>query len=290
MAAKKIADNGHGNKSEWTTELIDAAKSGTLPIHEFLNGDVVPWIISTVKTAEVQKYLVEQYGRDLLTVKSSEAAENMPAKQAEPVATESAPGGVEPDSQDAKAGAHIGYFGHNHVQTWLMMGEVSPQNAALLFFGKNPSTYKGDLPEMGEAFDLMMWAFKDVARDGRDRNLSEWTTVARARNLHATNIDGWEACITKPKAAPIGDVSASDHVDQTPDPERRLARLRTLGGTAKYVRYKWKFMGMAALVAAEKVDNRRRRSEKTIRADLIQAAQAERDEKSAGFTTGLGQR
>ena len=89
--------------------------------------------------------------------------------------------------------------------------------------------------------------------------------------------------------APVGAASASDGTDR-PDPERRLARLREHGGAAKYVRHKWKFTGMAALVESEKADGRKRRSEKTIRADLIQAAQAERDEKTAGFGAGLGQR
>lgn len=94
----------------------------------------------------------------------------------------------------------------------------------------------------------------------------------------------------EPQAAPAVTVGASGDVEQTPDAERRLARLRALGGTAKYVRHEWKFTGMADLVESEKAGDHKRRSEKTIRADLIQAAQAERDEKSAGFGAGLGQR
>ena len=87
-----------------------------------------------------------------------------------------------------------------------------------------------------------------------------------------------------PLAAPVGAVG------HTRDPERRLARLRELGGTAKYAHHEWKFTGMSCLVNSEKADGRKRCSEKTIRADLIQAAQAERDEKTAGFGAGLGQR
>lgn len=107
------------------------------------------------------------------------------------------------NSPDAKAGMHIGYLGVPHVQAWLTMGAVTPQNAALLLFGENPSKYKVSLPDMGPAFDLMKWSFEDAARDGRDRNLSEWITVARARNLHGIGIDSWEACI-KVKAFPQG--------------------------------------------------------------------------------------
>lgn len=76
----------------------------------------------------------------------------------------------------------------------------------------------------------------------------------------------------------------------TPDPERRLARLRALGGTVKCVRYEWKFTGITALVQSEKQEGRKRSDEQTIRADLKEAAQTEQEAKSAGFQTGLGQR
>lgn len=78
--------------------------------------------------------------------------------------------------------------------------------------------------------------------------------------------------------------------DSTPDPERRLSLLRSLGGTAKYSRSEWKFTGIKALVDSEKSDGRKRCDEKTIRADLKEAAQNERDAKRAGFADGLGQR
>ena len=84
------------------------------------------------------------------------------------------------------------------------------------------------------------------------------------------------------------DVVAAGTTDQTPDPERRLDLLRVLGGGSKYSRGAWSFTGMAALVESEK--GKRRSSEKTIRGDLVQAAQAELDEKKAGFASGLGQR
>lgn len=76
----------------------------------------------------------------------------------------------------------------------------------------------------------------------------------------------------------------------TPDPERRLALLRSFGGTANYKHGEWKFTGIGALVAHEKVEGRKRSTEKTIRADLKEAAQNERDASRAGFATGLGQR
>ncbi len=87
------------------------------------------------------------------------------------------------------------------------------------------------------------------------------------------------------KPAPVVPESASKST--TPDPERRLARLRALGGDAKYKICEWKFTGITALVAIEKSESRKRSSEKTIRADLREAADNEREAKRAGFTTGL---
>lgn len=85
--------------------------------------------------------------------------------------------------------------------------------------------------------------------------------------------------------APVVDV-----VPARPDPERRLALLRELGGAAKYTRCEWKFTGIKALVDSEKANGRKRSTEKTIRADLKEAAHNERDESRAGFHDGLGQR
>ena len=85
--------------------------------------------------------------------------------------------------------------------------------------------------------------------------------------------------------APVMPAGASDG---TPDPERRLARLRELGGNAKYSRCVWQFTGIGKLVESEKSERRNRNDEKTIRADLREAAQAEHDAKRAGFGSGLG--
>ena len=88
--------------------------------------------------------------------------------------------------------------------------------------------------------------------------------------------------------APVVAESASN--DTTPDPERRLARLRALGGSATYKRGEWKIIGITYLVESEKSEGRKRSDEKTIRADLKEAAQNELDARRAGFGAGLGQR
>ena len=87
--------------------------------------------------------------------------------------------------------------------------------------------------------------------------------------------------------APVAGIATNS---ATPDPERRLARLRALGGDAIYRRGEWKITGISALVASEKGEGRKRCDEKTIRADLKEAAENERDAKRANAFAGLGQR
>ena len=88
--------------------------------------------------------------------------------------------------------------------------------------------------------------------------------------------------------APAVADSASDST--TPDPERRLARLRELGGNATYKHCEWSITGISALVASEKSGGRKRSDEKTIRADLKEAAENEREAKRANAFSGLGQK
>ena len=81
--------------------------------------------------------------------------------------------------------------------------------------------------------------------------------------------------------------SNSNSNSTTPDPERRLARLRELGGNATYRHSDWKITGISALVASEESEGRKRSSQKTIRADLKEAAENEREAKRANVFSGL---
>ena len=90
--------------------------------------------------------------------------------------------------------------------------------------------------------------------------------------------------------APTPDEPALNAQTAPDDPERRLSRLRELGGSAKHRGGEWRFTGIAKLVASEKAQGRSRSAEKTIRLDLKEAAQNEREAKRAGFGSGLGQR
>lgn len=75
-----------------------------------------------------------------------------------------------------------------------------------------------------------------------------------------------------------------------PDPARRLARLREMGGNAKYKRGEWEITGIVALTGVEKNEGRKRADQKTIRADIKEAAQSELDAKRAGPFDGAGAR
>ena len=98
------------------------------------------------------------------------------------------------------------------------------------------------------------------------------------------------APVPKPQAAAPAPVAGIATNNATPDPERRLARLRALGGDAIYRRGEWKITGISALVGSEKGEGRKRCDEKTIRADLKEAAESEREAKRANAFSGLGQR
>ena len=110
---------------------------------------------------------------------------------------------------------------------------------------------------------------------------AEWR-VFRQTVVKWCEANGIDAFSSTPDALPT----------TVPDPERRLALLRQLGGDAKYNRAKaaWTFLGISKLVAAEKAGGRARVDEKTIRSDLKLAAQQEREDKAAGPFNGLGQR
>ena len=66
--------------------------------------------------------------------------------------------------------------------------------------------------------------------------------------------------------------------DGTPDPERRLAALRALGGKATRLHGVWNFTKTNQLTANEKAIGRPRSDQKTIHDDLVEAAEAERKE------------
>ena len=114
--------------------------------------------------------------------------------------------------------------------------------------------------------------------------LNEWGESRKPPLVFST------VAASTPQAATPAPVADSASNDATPDPERRLTRLRQLGGNVTFRRGEWKCTGITALVAIEKSEGRKRCDEKTIRADLKEAAESEREARRAGFGAGLGQR
>ena len=114
--------------------------------------------------------------------------------------------------------------------------------------------------------------------------LNEWGESRKPPHVFST------IAAPKPQAATPAPVADSASNDATPDPERRLTRLRQLGGNVTFRRGEWKCTGITALVAIEKSEGRKRSDEQTIRGDLKEAAQNEREARRAGFGAGLGQR
>ena len=114
--------------------------------------------------------------------------------------------------------------------------------------------------------------------------LNEWGESRKPPHVFST------VAASTPQAATPAPVADSASNDATPDPERRLTRLRQLGGNVTFRRGEWKCTGITALVAIEKSEGRKRSDEQTIRGDLKEAAQNELEARRAGFGAGLGQR
>ena len=150
-----------------------------------------------------------------------------------------------------------------------------------------PARDSGDTtPTPGMTFDQEreIWARREVFRN---------SALVYAGMLGDTQlIERYQT----PEPAPAPDTATpttetdSASTETEPDPKRRLDRLRALGGDAIYRRGDWKITGISALVASEKGEGRKRCDEKTIRADLKEAAKDEREAKRADAFAGLGQR
>jgi hypothetical protein len=88
-----------------------------------------------------------------------------------------------------------------------------------------------------------------------------------------------------PAGVPISSAVNSNLVE----PARRLLRLQELGGKAICRRGRWRFTGIDALIAIETAEGRGRCSDKTIRKDLIEAAEELEQHRRAGGS-GLASR
>lgn len=128
---------------------MDAARSDALPIHDYLNDEAEPYTVSTVKTTEVQKYLIEQHGADLLT------------ERAEPdAAPESRPSNVSRSVANQSRAVLCLPAGTEYVQ----FGELAHEIAAALFPLSDGATENEEMAYAGARINLdaeLLEAVKD---------------------------------------------------------------------------------------------------------------------------------
>ena len=103
-------------------------------------------------------------------------------------------------------------------------------------------------------------------------NDAKWRVVSLGEFGAWAVAQGWEVADGLPRFAPSGSAVTP------PEPQRRLAALRSLSGDVKWWKRDWAITGIGKLVKQEQAEGRNRRSEKTIRAELHDAAEAEKRE------------
>lgn len=176
---------------------------------------------------------------------------------------------------------------------WAKVATIQIWEAALLMHGYDPRARShGYMPldEFGDELDLaddhrlltsaaLATEIEAIADTAVQVGLN--THIKRASFTVWARFNGYDAL--------ADGLEGKSRVATAPDPERRLARLRELKGTIEYDSHegRWLIKGIGALTNAEASENRRRVSEKTIRADLIAAAEAERNAARAGSPRGV---
>ena len=227
---------------------------------------------------------------------------------------------AEPLTPQEAAQQEIGWWDYvMDAAGFFALGHVLPVEAALLLCCHNPHDCTEEKAEVvtcdpntpdqitPDDFKRLRRTFVDLdhMKPG-NRSLVDWmrAAVEAGRRVHPWAYEYakyrglWPSAKPMPPARPLNEAPAPEaapaapefSAQEAPDPERRLARLRELGGSAKYRDGNWRFTGITLLVADEEEQCRRRRDEKTIRADLKEAAQNELEAKRAGFGSGLGAR
>jgi hypothetical protein len=169
---------------------------------------------------------------------------------------------------------------HQIVEDAVAAGRLSP------LVHKSPR-YKRDFEDRFLPSEVIAWAtsrgcFPDFPFAETDADIGS--------SAHPTQAVAFVVADSTSNAPAPTPVEPELSTQEAPDPERRLSRLRELGGSAKHRSGEWRFTGIASLVASEKAQGRSRIDEKTIRADLKEALQNELEAKRAGFGSGLGQR
>lgn len=184
------------------------------------------------------------------------------------------------------------------------------QKAAEAAMGGNPgqeqdeaATLAGELAEYAAAWDD--WSKVDAIDatiekldPKTERELLDAQTVKKDTLMQRVAVDDYRAgepafdpwapldgAQVQGQAVPVPPPApTSEPTQELPDAPRRLAALRVLGGNVKWIHGEWRITGIDALETQERDQKRKRTSQKTIRADLKEAAEAERKAKREGPT------
>ena len=185
------------------------------------------------------------------------------------------------------------YFWHDYDPRWPAVygGRIEGYQSRMMFHGDicRLESDGGDaLVNMFAAHDGSLIKSDPALRVPLSELRFKRDSVERVAEIINKTAPAQNTATPAPVMADSASAGASNST--TPDPERRLARLRELGGNAIYKRGEWKITGISALVASEKNEGRKRSDEKTIRVDLKEAAENEREAERANAFSGLGQR
>jgi hypothetical protein len=131
-------------------------------------------------------------------------------------------------------------------------------------------------------FDAGFIHGRKVRADEMPRALNWCRVSVAALDKWLADMDSIYRLLASP-GQPEQEAQAAPDDQDDDEGKRRLDRLRSLGGKVSRKQGRWRFAGIKELIDAEKADNRGRTSDKTIREDLCNAADAEADQKRAGL-------
>lgn len=177
---------------------------------------------------------------------------------------------------------------------WLAGEVIGGRLAARLFIPVRMRTVDTTRASSDESLSAWCGMAKRVEAE-RKRDMLNWSlpAVASTWHVHVNDLlqfaesasihDAVRAALlelAQPYRGPLPAAlaPASAGAAELPDPQRRLAALRALGGTVTKLNGKWRFTKIGELTTSEKAAGRPRSDKKTIGIDLAKAAEAEAKE------------
>jgi hypothetical protein len=175
------------------------------------------------------------------------------------------------------------------IEIWeaaALMGGYEPRQIAL---GEIVVNDDGDCPDLS---DEQRTLFSAVAIGQLEGFPSQISNSPLKTQIPTASFISWLRGVSMDALADALATRPAHHSHESSNAEaearRRLSLLRKLGGSINRTSgsgSKWKIKGISKLAHAESSEGKARSSEKTIRADLIKAAELERDANRVGAFT-----